>query len=86
VSELSLYHQRMMAANRELLAATRNAWVVTCYEGGNRRQIMRTVYVRAADPVQAEEIARRVSRQKVVSASPWNPVELRVQQWIQRTE
>ena len=71
---------------KELLEATGNAWQVDCYEGGNRRQVVRTVYVRASNRERAEAIARSVSRKKCVSARPWDPTGVGLQRFIRRQQ
>ena len=71
---------------KKLLEATGNAWQVDCYEGGNRRQVVRTVYVRALTRERAEAIARSVSRKKCVSARPWDPTGVGLQRFISRQQ
>lgn len=71
---------------KKLLEATGNAWQVDCYEGGNRRQVVRTVYVRASTRERAEAIARSVSRKKCVSARPWDPTGVGLQRFIRRQQ
>ena len=78
--------ETMASWHKELLEATGNAWQVDCYEGGNRRQVVRTVYVRASNRERAEAIARTVSRKKCVSARPWDPTGVGLQRFISRQQ
>lgn len=71
---------------KKLLEATGNAWQVDCYESGNRRRVVRTVYVRASTRERAEAIARSVSRKKCVSARPWDPSGVGLQRFISRQQ
>lgn len=56
-----------------LLRANGNRWQVTCWDGGNRRRMVRTVYAHAADAETAKRIGRRVSGRRCVDARPWDP-------------
>jgi hypothetical protein len=57
----------------ELLKATGNVWRVDCWDGGNRRRIIQTFYIRASDVLRAEEVGRKQSGRRCVDARPWNP-------------
>ncbi len=57
----------------ELLKATGNIWRVDCWHDGNRRRIVQTLYVRAADVLSAELVGHRESGRRCVDARPWNP-------------
>ena len=80
------YLETVASWHKELLEATGNAWQVECYEGGNRRQVVRIVYVRAPTRERAEAIARSVSRKKCVSARPWDPTGVGLQRFISRQQ
>ena len=58
----------------ELLAATGNRWQVKCWQDGNCKRFMGSVYVRAIDAEQAKRIARQVKTgAKYCVAWPWDP-------------
>jgi hypothetical protein len=67
----------------ELLTATGNVWQVDCWESGNRRRLVRRLFVRTDCILKAEEIARQRSGRRCVDARPWNPANDRsVYGWI----
>ena len=67
----------------ELLAATGNVWRVDCWDSGNRRKLLQTLYIRASDILRVEEIARQRSGRRCVDARPWNPgTDRKVFGWI----
>jgi len=69
---------------KELLAATGSVFEVRCWDGGNRRRIVQTLYIRAADVLRAEAIGKQKSGRTCVDARPWNPATDRsVYGWIQ---
>ena len=78
--------EQINAYHRELLDATGNVWAVDCYDGGNRRVVVRTVYCRTATRERAEAIGRSVSRKKCVSARPWDPTGNGLRGFIHRTQ
>lgn len=57
----------------ELLAANGGRWKVRCYSDGNRRRLVRTVYVKALDVLTAECKAREQSGCRIVDARIWDP-------------
>lgn len=59
----------------ELLAATGNVWQVSCWDTGNRRRLVQTIYVRASDVLRAEAFGKRHSGRRCVDARPWNPAK-----------
>ena len=78
------YLQTVAAWQKELLEATGNVWAVDCYDGGNRRVVVRTVYCRTATRERAEAIGRSVSRKRCVSARPWDPIGNGLERFIAR--
>ena len=59
----------------ELLAATGNVWQVSCWDTGNRRGLVQTIYVRASDVLRAEAFGKHHSGRRCVDARPWNPAK-----------
>lgn len=58
----------------ELLEATGNRWQVKCWQDGNCKRFIGSVFVRAANADQAKRIARQVHRgAKKCVAWPWDP-------------
>lgn len=75
---------KMPEYHRQLLEATGNIWAVSCYDGGNRRRIVRTVYCRTTTREKAEAIGRTVSKKRCVDARPWDPTGGKFWQYIQQ--
>lgn len=74
-----------MSNASEILRATGNIWRVDCYESGNRRRILQTIYVRTDCILKAEEIGRRRSGRRCVDARPWNPeTDRKCWGWIEK--
>lgn len=83
--QLTLFLADQMAEyHRQLLEATGNIWAVTCYDGGNRRNVVRTVYCRTETRERAEAIGRSVSKRRCVDARPWDPTGGKFRQYIQQ--
>lgn len=76
--------EQMSEYHRQLLEATGNVWAVDCYDGGNRRVVVRTVYCRTTTRERAEAIGRSVSKKRCVDARPYDPTGGKFRQYIQR--
>ena len=59
----------------QLLKATGNIWQVHCWQDGNRRKIVETIYLRASDVLRAESLGQQQSGRRCVDARPWNPAK-----------
>ena len=58
----------------ELLEANGNRWQVKCWQDGNCKRFIGSVFVRANDAEQAKRIARQVqSGTRYCVAWPWDP-------------
>ena len=57
----------------ELLQATGNAWKLTCWDNGNRRRVVRVLYVRAETKEKALTIGHGLSDRRCIDAVPYDP-------------
>lgn len=58
----------------ELLAATGNRWQVKCWQDGNCKRFIGSVFVRADDAEHARKIAKQVKPEtRYCVAWPWDP-------------
>lgn len=72
---------------QQALEATGNAWKVHCYRDGNRRQVVRVVWIRAATREGAERAAREISGKRTVAAFAYRPwLDSAVSRFVRRIQ